>query len=451
MSAARARLLRYAGAAIGPICVAGAQFLLSLLLLRSLNVSDFGRFAFLLVVSQLLVSLWSALFTAPLLVAAAGDAGAVDTDVGNSGAGKTGAGAAIALARVSIFALVPASLAMAAIALLLGTSGPCALIFGLWGAMALLRHFARAWHLVKGAPARTMASDLAYGLALSSGGLLLARSGGQTLIAAAALLLAAAPVGLVPFLKSRIVRARETPVRGSLRAYGAIWRRDARWSLLGVLTTEATVNSQSYIVTALGGAGAFAPIAATALLVRPVTVAINALTEFERARLARDIQAGAIDAARAARRHLRLALLAVWAATLVLATGLLWLAPDLVFHGKFTSSTLWTGAALWFAVVLARAAHAPDGAVLLASGRFRALALLSSMTACVSLGATTLLLLLAGPLWSIGGIALGEGCFAWLLWRSARAELARRAALIGAQASARIAGIDPGQDECEEP
>ena len=311
-----------------------------------------------------------------------------------------------ALLCVSSLALLPVALAFVGLAWMLGAGMGAACVFGLWGGLALLRHFARAWYLVHRAPARTIASDVGYALALLLGALMMSGAARTSLADAALLLLVSAGFGLLPFARSKALATVRAMRLSDMTGYQQIWRRDARWSLLGVVTTEATVNSQSYIVTALSGAGGFAPIAATALLIRPVTVAINALTEFERARFVHDLRSGSLMLVARGRAQLRWALLGIWGVTLVSALALLALAPALVFHGKFADTILWTGVLLWFVVVLARAFHACDGAVLLASGRFRKLAQLSSVS---------------------GGIALGESLYALLLFRAARTEMRNRA------------------------
>lgn len=404
-------LARYGIAALGPLSVAGSQFLLSFILLRQLDVADFGRFAFLLIVSQFSTSLWSALFTAPLLVAAARSDGARNrADIR-------------ALAATSSLALLPGALLFGGLTHGLGGHWDAAGLFGAWSSVALLRHFLRAWCLAHQRPLLTMASDLAYALALQLALLFAMAAHGPDFRETGLLLLAAASCGLLPFL-TRLAGAPMARFRlGDVAAYRPIWQRDGRWSLIGVIATELTVNSQSYLVTALSGAKAFAPIAATALLVRPVTVAINALGEFERARFAHGLEGGRPCEVQKARGQLRAALLLAWLLTLLLAALLLRFAPDFLFHGKFTGTMLWTGAALWFAVIFARAFHAPDDAVLLAMGQFRRLARLSSITAILSLLAVAGLIMLAGPLWSIAGIAIGEGVFALLLYKEAGARL----------------------------
>ncbi|MEP9404010.1 hypothetical protein [Sphingomonas sp. VNH70] len=406
-----AGLGRYAGAGIGPILGAGGQFALSLLLLTRLSLGDFGRFSFLIVVSQFAIGLWSALFGAPMLVAAAQGQGVAAIDAAQRAA------------------LLPLAGAMLLLGLATGAGGVAAILFALFTALLLARQFARTRAMAHGVPARAIASDLIYGATLAIGcAVVLARPtlslGGAVL----PLLLAVVPA-LWP-LRASVLGG----VRG-LGGYRAIWRRDSRWSLLGVLSTEGTVNSHSYIVTALYGATAFAPIAAAALLIRPITVAINALVEFERARFARDLAEGRIDRVRAGRRQLHAVLFAVWAGTAVVAVLLLTFAPELLFRGKFTLPVIALGAALWFAVALARQLHAPEGALLLAAGRFRELASISIGTAALSLGGVAAGLALGGPIWSIAGIVAGEGAYALILQRRASRFLARHRPLVGGTAA----------------
>ena len=67
-------LVRYSLALIGPVGSAGAQFVLTLVLLRVSDQAAFGRFSFLLIASQLSWGVCSALFCAPLpLLIASGE------------------------------------------------------------------------------------------------------------------------------------------------------------------------------------------------------------------------------------------------------------------------------------------------------------------------------------------------------------------------------------------
>lgn len=407
-----ARLRRYGLAAAGPIGASATQFLLSLLLVSRLDLADFGRFSFLLVVSQFGIGLWSALFTAPLLVSVARTAQGRATQAPDENT------EAAALLAVSLIALVPAGLAFFALGLAVGAPAAPSLGFALYGAAMLLRQFARAWSLAHAAPGLTIASDLVYASGLLAGTLVLALGAQATLGTACTALVLSVLAGLVTLAPSSLWRVAARSRIRSAAAYRHIWQRDARWSLLGVLTTEMTVNSHSYLVTGWFGPQAFAPIAATALLIRPVTVAINALVEFERARFAGDLAAERRAEVRKARLHLHQMLLAIWVLSLAAGALLLMLAPDLLFHGRFPAYVLWLGSALWFAIVLARGLHAPEGAVLQAAGQFRQLARISCWTALVSVVVVVVLLATAGPLWSLGGIVIGEGAYAMALHRA---------------------------------
>jgi len=310
------------------------------------------------------------------------------------------------------------------IAFATGGDGWAALAFGGFGALLLTRQVGRTWHLATGRPARAMASDLAYASVLLAGAAVLALAAGAGLRGAALALVVAVAAGFAPLLEAglaaRVARLRPRDLAG----YGAVWRRDSRWSLLGVVTTELTGNCHAYVVTGLAGAAAFAPIAAAALLIRPVTVGVNALTEFERAHFARCFAAGDLAGAGRARGHLHAMLLALWGLTAVAAAGLMWCAPQVVFHGRYPLGLVGVGVGLWFGVALARSLHSPEGAILQAAGAFRPLAFISVWTCGVSLVAVLGLVVLAGPVWSIGGIALGEACFAVALWRAASRWLA---------------------------
>jgi putative peptidoglycan lipid II flippase len=390
-------------AAVGPVAAACAQFLLSIVLLSRLGIADFGRVSFIIILAQFGIGLGSALFSAPLLVAAAQDGdGPHSVEIRG-------------IVAAALAAAAPAAAIVAAVGWLIGLDPLAATLFAGHAALVLLRQFARAWSLAFGSPKTAMLSDLLYAacLLLGTGGLLLARALAPW--EAALPLLAALAAGLAPFRDGTLAALLPRLRPADLGGYRAVWRRDARWSSLGVLSTEATVNGHSYVVAAVFGAAAFGPIAATALLIRPATVAINALVEFERARFAHALARRDLGGVRSARRHLHAALLAVWAITAAGAALVVVYASDLLFHDKLDQPAIVTGTLLWFGVALARVLHAPEGAVLQAGGRFRRLASISVWTALISLVAVGLAAALGGPRWSIAGIIAGEGCYALVL------------------------------------
>jgi len=407
------KVLRYGAASVGPIGSAGAQFLLSLVLLHALSQREFGAFSFLLVASQFSWGLWSALFCAPLPILFHGNSGLERDRLMRS---LFSSNLVVAVLALPIFYAMAASLDVP----VRGT-----LLFALYASIALIRWFARAYSYVSGTPYRTMASDLAYSGALLAGIALFFIAGGRSLDIAYGALLASALVGLLPFgapyLKQQFGQfsARAVP------DYFAIWKRHSGWSLLGVLTTEATANSHAYIVTALFGPRAFAPIAASALLVRPINVAMNALTEFERAQMAREVGGGRVDVAMRAVRFFRMVMAVAWLGTVSAVGVLLWFSPHAIFPARYPLGFLATGGALWMLVAGVRLMRAPESTLLQSAGEFRNLALASVISSVFSVVAVLALLLTFGVLWSIAGILIGETIYCLWIHRECRRWLHR--------------------------
>ena len=397
-------MVRYATAATGPVLVAGAQFLFMVMQLSRVSVTDYGRLAFVIVVGQFAVGVWGALFSAPLVLAA-------------SERRHDMAASCAAIAQASFWALLPAGLLATAAAMAVGMPTLPAVLLGVYTALMLLRQFVRAWRLAHHAPLAATGSDVVFGVVLLIALVLSLTIRGDSLIVATLPLLCAAMAGLLVILPRTDLPA-PAGIRTMWRGYRAIWSRDSRWALFGVLTTEMTVNSHSYLVVAVFGADAYAPIAATALMIRPMTVLINALIEFERPRFARELAEHRLGDAAASRRQMHYVLGAAWLISLAAAMLFLSTVPQLLFHNRFDGSILFTGTLLWFAVVLARGLHAPEGVIQQAGGHFRALAWVSAWTSGVSVAAVTVALICHQPLWSIAGIVLGEGCFALALRRS---------------------------------
>lgn len=408
-SAWPAKLLRYGQAMVGPVGVAGSQFLLAVLLLQSLGPAEFGAFSFLLISFQFASGLWSALFCAPLPAALAGQ-GVEDRD--RVLAAIFGANLLLALLAAALFV---------AIAALLDLSWPAAFLFAAYAGVGLVRWFARAHAYVDAAPLRATASDAIHGAVVLAGCGAMWASGVVTMAGASGALLAAAVLGLLPFAFRPLLRTLAAAGPSRFGAYRDVWRRHSRWSLVGVISTEATVNAHAYVVTLLSGPAAFAPLAASALLLRPISVVMNALTEFERPNMARQIAgAGGVAAALRSALLFRLALIAAWTVNALAAALLLSYAPSLMFPAKYPLDLIVMGSALWLAVGLVRVGRLPESALLQAAGRFKPLAYASVWSSFVSVGAVVALVLLSGPLWSILGVMLGELVFAGFLWRAAR-------------------------------
>lgn len=398
------KALRYGGASLGPISSAAAQFILSLMLLQTVDAREFGTFSFLLVASQLGVGIWGALFCAPLTVV---------FNTSQSDDQRT------LLLCFSSSNLIAAGISMAIFWILarwLTVPLIDSVWFALYAALALLRWFARAYGYTTGQSRRTVFSDLVYAFTLSGGIVLMLALESQTLHFAFIALLISILFGFLPFgwpyLKLQFLSFSPA----AAYAYLSIWKRHSIWSLLGVLTTETTANSHVYLVTTLSGPSAFAPIAASSIVIRPISVALNALSEFERAQMARAIAEGRVADASAAVRYFRFIMVGIWTGMALALSVLFSLVPRLIFPENYDLRFLITATGLWIIVALVRILRIPESTFLQAAGAFRPLAYASVYSAIVSVFAVVALLLSIGALWSILGILMGEFVYGLCVW-----------------------------------
>lgn len=399
------KALRYGMAGIGPIAVAGSQFLLSVQLLHSLGADAFGLFSFLLVTSQLSTGIWAALFAAPMPLLLS------TSDPSQRLAHRR------ALMAANLAGVVIAVPAFASLALVLHAPLAVSLLFGAFAAANLLRWFGRAYAYVNGHQWRTMTSDIVFSVTLMIGIAIGVLRPADTLLAPYATLLLGAVVGLAPFGRQFLKQQFAELSARDLGGYGEVWRKHSSWSLTGVLTTEATGNAHAYIVTLLSGANAFAPLAASALMMRPVSVASNALTDFERPQMARLLAEGRTSDADRSVTFFRVILLLAWVGTVALALALMRFAPGVLFPPQYDPRQLLIGTCLWLGVALVRLVRTPESVLLQAAGQFRPLASASLISCGVSVIGVTALLFTAGPVWSILGVLAGEVVFAILTLR----------------------------------
>ncbi|MEN3748076.1 hypothetical protein TPR58_12945 [Sphingomonas sp. HF-S3] len=399
---------RYGFALTGPVGAAGAQFLLSLVLLRILDPDSFGRFALLLVIAQFSWGIWSALFCAPLprLLSEAGSSVREAAVPGILLANL--AGVVLALPTFSVMAY------------LVNEPLGAALAYAVFVSVSLLRWFARALAYAHGEQGKVVMSDLLYALILIGGTAWLAVAPDALEVQAYALLAMSVIVALAPFGMSYLPQRSAGSMFSRLKAYGLIWNDYTRWSLMGVGASELTANAHTYLVAFLIGPAAYAPIAATALLIRPVSVATNALIELERARMARLSGPDRRVKTVAMLRFFRLIIVLIVVTTAALSAALLCYDPRLLYPAAYAPSLLALGTALWIATIAVRVLPFPESALLQSLGAFRPLAMTGIWSALLSCVAVAAILAVAPPIWSIAGVFLGQALGAVLIWREAR-------------------------------
>lgn len=266
-----------------------------------------------------------------------------------------------------------------------------------------------------------MVSDICYGSVMLAGLPVLLFAGLPPGPVAATILALSALLAVLVFGEAYLSRQFAPFPDRLLPRYIEIWKEHSGWSLIGVLTTEATSNAHAYIVTLFAGPTAFAVLAASSLLTRPVNVVLIALSDYERAHMAGQIAERDTDGLVRSLVQFRLAIGAVWLMTALLLAGVLIFVPRLVFPPQYAVATLALGSALWMAIALVRGLRAPESAMMQGAGEFRPLAQASVISALVSVVSVGALLAAAPPVWSIAGVLVGDLVFGICLWFKAAA------------------------------
>src|SRR5690242_9498081 len=299
-------VLRYAFNTMGPVSIAGAHFLSALIFLRFLPQAQFGLFSFAFIVVPFALSMTGALFGAAITTAANGK------EPMTSGELATYVKASFVfalLAAVVIFGLMVAGTASVTLAALIAA----------YGALMTIRWFGRCHAFAVHEMRRAITSDFIYGGILAGGLLVLVAAGHLTSANAGLLLVLCSGAAIFGFGRD-FLRAQMSAWReGSLRAFMPIWRDLARWSLLGVVSTELTANAHAYLVTLISGPKSFALLAVGSLFMRPVSLVMTALPDAERAVMARAMAAGRFGQVVRAVFNFRVASFTVLAVTCVIA------------------------------------------------------------------------------------------------------------------------------------
>ncbi|MGH6877702.1 MAG: hypothetical protein ACREHV_10045, partial [Rhizomicrobium sp.] len=367
-------LMRYGLSASGPVCISLAHFVAAIVFLRTFARAEFGLFSFALVIVPFCLSLSGALIGAPVAIA-----------VRRGAIGKNELGTYLKTN------LALGMLAAGCVFLLMRLSQPnwlLALVFGGYAGAMTLRWFARTLCYAKGSAVRVLVSDVLYGLVLLAGVFILRESHALTGMHAAELLFGAASMGLASFGPTYLGEQFKPSDLRAIAGYKPIWLELARWSALGVLLTELTVNAHAYLVTFLCGPAAFAPLAAGALFIRPVQLVLSAVPDRERPVMARQLGCGDGVGARHSVNQFRMAAGAVWLVTVTGSTALLLWFPQLVLRKGYDPAQALAVLAFFAAITAARSLRTPESVLLQAAGQFRALADASLWASIVSLGTT---------------------------------------------------------------
>ncbi|MEI9991932.1 MAG: hypothetical protein WDM86_18075 [Rhizomicrobium sp.] len=385
---------RHALAALGPFAMAGAHFLASILFLKTMAPAAFGLFAFVLVAVPFWLGISVALLGAPL---------ATTRRPGDSDWRELPT-----LMKANLVFCLVASVAVAALMAASGADGASAALLGLYGGVMCLRWFARWLAYATQRPLRAVLSDIAYGVLLVAGLATLAALRDLSIASAAVVLCFSAGAGLAVFGRGFLVRQFRSLRDGALAAYAPIWREMTQWALLGVVTSELSLNAHAYLVTFFAGPKAFALIAAGSLFMRPVSLCLTALPDRERPLMVRTLMNGDRAGTERCVREFRSAAAAIWVLTLALSAAALAWFPRAILKSDYGLGDILLVVVLWAAIMAVRAWRAPEAVLLQAARAFRPLASASVISSVVALTTTAALLLLFGPVASLVGILIGD-------------------------------------------
>lgn len=403
-------LLGYLLAAAGPIAIAGTNFLLSFSMLRLESAEAFGSFTFLFVAAAFMIALSAALFAAPMQTLFAGDPEIPAIVV-----------------RVTTLVMMAALPIYVATGFYFDLSPVAAASYGVFAVLTILRTVGRAWcYTVERARTVTF-SDATYAIVtllvfagvIVVGGARPASAGFYALAAGTGLALCALGKDFAALVR----RSRHARLSG----YATVWSEQSRWSLLAVSANELAANAHIYLLTFFAGVASVAPVAAGALLLRPINVVQNALVEFERARMVRSLAANSMHEVSRSMRLFRATLLLAWLGTVSLAAIILVFWPWIVIPADYGLGSVSLATALWAIVWLVISIQVPFNVLLQAANRFSILSRASTTAALISVVGVLIAITLDKPIWTIAALVPGWLVSTTIVARAAREVRRQRA------------------------
>ncbi|QYA03907.1 hypothetical protein [Rhizobium sp. B21/90] len=384
----------YGLATFATAAVSASHLLLQLAVLHSLGSAEFGLIAFMLTLMQFGSGLCNSLVAAPYTVLV-------------SSSSEHRAATDFFFTVNGVLAVVNGALA-ATMSLWIGNSSlVTAFCFGLSSALFTVRWFGRTDAYATQNAVMAAASDIAYSVALLLA-LGVAWLLGMSLLHASIVFVVAGIAGMVPLGVSFVGKHANNQWRSTVASYKPIWRDQTRWAVAGLVTTEATSNAHSYLVTLIAGPAAFAPVAAAMLFLRPIGVCTASLTQIERPAMARAFAANNRKLALACAKRFTAVLILVWVLTIAATLAVLHFFPGIAFKPGLEVRLVEVAFVIWAVICLVTSAQTPLNVLLQAEGRFRALAHASIKACLVTVVGVVVLLLTIGPVYATLGVLLGQ-------------------------------------------
>jgi O-antigen/teichoic acid export membrane protein len=397
----------------GSAGVALSGFILSILLLRTVTPAQFGVYGFIQVVIALGFGISNALFGSPLTVALN------RTETPKSGTAESYFKASFLIGLLSSLSLVP-------LALSFGESPEIGAAFSVSAMLMWTRWISRSYANAIHQHRRVAVSDACYTVITLLGAAILFVLNEVSIKHVVSLQSVGAGLGLLALgFKSLVVQLRGI-WNGPSAPFRQGFKEQGRHALLGVITTEATANVHSYMVTLMLGPAAFAPLAASVLLFRPVPLVILSLTQLERPRIAQLLRDTQLKAAWRAIRFFRGTVLMFWIFNLAIIYWIVTHYLDVVIRGHYDTKVIIQATYFWAAIMGLRCLRGPESALLQANGDFKPLARVTLLSSLVTIPLVAALVYLYGAIWSLAGILTGEVLATALTRNLARKQISHR-------------------------
>jgi O-antigen/teichoic acid export membrane protein len=387
----------------------GFHFGLNLLLIRLLVPYDYGVFAIVFILGGISLTYGNAMVSIPANVHIARLNGANAADFYDVVFGS------VALVVCGVAAvMVTAGLALTIRNL--AEAGAGGLFTGLW----TLRNHLRNTMFARQAMSTGTLSDLCYAAAgiMLIVGLWWFRADALNATVVLLVLACANVIGIAVALLAAGRRIRISFRPGVRRLYRSVWP-DIGWSLIWVTTWNIQGQGLMFLVAAIVGPAAYAPIAAGLVLFGPLRTGLGALINVIRPEFSSDL---------AANRHSRVRFTLFGAFGLVVAVCLalgafIWLGwPVLTAHiygEKFAGAAMPLIVTLaWINALVYVSYHVPL-ALVQAAREFKAVAISTTIGGIVGISLVTLLLEVSSVAWSLAGAAAGEAAALVYIWIAA--------------------------------
>ncbi|HKS61052.1 MAG TPA: hypothetical protein VJT13_05105 [Xanthobacteraceae bacterium] len=388
----------------------GFHFALNLILIRMFSAYDFGVFAIAFVLGGISVNYVNALVAVPAAVhmPRLKSPGAVNFQDVVFGSVAT------------VFACLIGVVVSAGLFVTLG-HGIEALAGGAFVGLWMLRFHLRTAMFARRATAAVTLSDVSYtasGIALVAAALWLDQEGERVTSVLAALAIANL-VAIGVALRALRLRIRVSLRAGVRRRYWRIWP-DIAWSVFGATTWNVQSQGIMFLVAAIAGPAAYAPIAAGYVLFNPIRQVLVAFLNVFRADFVRALAEGDY-------RRLNLTIYSACGLILLMcaaagaAIWLIWPYLDAhIFGSKFDHAAMPLVVTLCGTAAAIYLTYNVPLALIQAAGHFRPVALATTFGALVGLCAVSILLSVTTVAWSILGVIAGEAVCGIYLWIAGR-------------------------------